>query len=126
MTIKNLDHFVITTRDLDACLSFYRDLLGMEHVVQNGQHALRFGSQKINLHTRKAEFLPAAQNVEFGAQDFCIIVEDDIHAVKAELDRAGYPILEGIVERAGALGLMDSIYVYDPDGNLVELAKYRA
>ena len=126
MTLQTIDHFVITTRNLDQCLAFYCDFLGMTHEMHAGQHALRFGSHKINLHTTKAEFSPAATQVEYGSQDFCLILEDDIHAVKAELEAKGYPIHLGVVERVGARGLMDSIYLYDPDGNLVELAQYRA
>ena len=61
MTIKNLDHLVLTTADLEACVRFYRDVLGMRHAVtENGQHALFFGDQKINLHKRPGEFQPAA------------------------------------------------------------------
>ena len=123
--IRSIDHMVITTSDLDACLHFYADLLGMEHKVEGGQHALHFGCQKINLHTRPHEFHPSATNVTHGSQDFCLIADGDIHAIKKELAEAGIEIIEGVVERYGARGLMDSIYMYDPDGNLVEIAVYR-
>ena len=73
--IKSIDHMVITTADLDACLHFYADLLGMEHKVEGGQHALHFGCQKINLHTRPHEFHPSATNVTHGSQDFCLIAD---------------------------------------------------
>lgn len=124
--IKSIDHMVITTADLDACLHFYEGLLGMEHKVEGGQHALHFGNQKINLHTRPHEFHPSATNVTHGSQDFCLIAEGDIHAIKKELIEAGIEIIEGVVERYGARGRMDSIYMYDPDGNLVEIAVYKA
>ena len=115
---------VITTEDLEACLAFYCGALGMEHVEARGRHALRFGVQKLNIHTRKGEFQPAALNPQYGSQDFCLIVEGDLEAVKVELEAKGYPAVEGIVERTGALGPIRSLYLRDPDGNLVELAQY--
>lgn len=123
--IRSIDHMVITTADLESCLHFYADILGMEHKVQGGQHALHFGAQKINLHTRPHEFHPSAANVEYGSQDFCLIAEGDIYDIKDEITAAGIEVIEGVVERYGAAGLMDSIYMYDPDGNLVEIAVYR-
>ncbi len=117
---------VLTTAKLEECLRFYSEILGMEHVIgENGQHALHFGIQKINLHTRPHEFSPSATNVEQGSQDFCLISEGDIDEIKAHLENAGVVIIEGPVEREGARGLMDSVYMYDPDGNLVEIAVYR-
>jgi len=124
MTIRNLDHLVLTTQDLDACLRFYAGLLGMEHRVVNGQHALHFGIQKINLHTYAGEFQPAAAHPGYGTQDFCLIVDTPLEQVRQELNAAGWPLLTDIVLRSGALGAMRSLYMYDPDGNLVELAEY--
>jgi catechol 2,3-dioxygenase-like lactoylglutathione lyase family enzyme len=126
MKLKNFDHMVITTRDLDACLHFYVDILGMEHVEQNGRHALKFGAQKFNIHTRKGEFQPAAQNVEYGSLDFCLIAEGDIYEIKDELVAKGCEIVEGVVERNGALGRMESVYVRDFDKNLIEISVYKA
>lgn len=123
--IRSIDHMVITTSDLEACLQFYERILGMEHRFTDGQHSLHFGCQKINLHTRPHEFYPSAANVRSGSQDFCLIAEGDIRAIRDELVSAGVEIVEGVVERNGARGLMDSIYMYDPDGNLVEIAVYK-
>ncbi len=125
MTVDHLDHLVITTQDLEKCLHFYVDVLGMALDDANGRYAVRFGNEKFNIHRKKAEFLPAAQNVTYGSQDLCLIVRGPIEAVKAELEAKGWPIEMGVVERAGALGPMDSVYVRDPDGNLVELSVYR-
>jgi len=116
---------VITTSDFDACFHFYAEVLGMEHVIAGGQHAFHFGAQKINVHTRPGEFQPAAGNIQSGSQDFCLITEGDISDVKEYLEKAGITIIEGPSERKGAKGLMDSVYIYDPDGNLVEIAIYR-
>lgn len=124
--IKSIDHIVLTTGKLEECLDFYENILGMEHRVnENGQHALHFGNQKINLHTRPHEFSPSAKNPQYGSQDFCLISEGDINEIKAYLEESGITIIEGPVAREGAMGLMDSVYMYDPDGNLVEIAVYK-
>jgi catechol 2,3-dioxygenase-like lactoylglutathione lyase family enzyme len=125
MKIKNIDHFVITTADLQACLDFYVGILGLEHRESNGHHNLYFPGGKISIHTSKGEFQPAALNPTIGSQDFCLIVEDDLETVKRELEYKGIKLLMDIVERHGAHGTMRSLYVRDPDGNLVELSSYR-
>lgn len=126
MVVDHLDHLVITTQDLEKCLHFYVEILGMELDNTDGRCAVQFGNQKINIHRRKAEFLPAARNVTYGSQDLCFIVQGDINEIKAELEARGWPVELGIVERIGAMGPMDSIYIRDPDGNLVELSVYRS
>lgn len=124
MKIKDIDHFVITTADLRACLDFYVGILGMEHRESNGHHNLYFLGGKISIHTSKGEFQPAALNPTYGSQDFCLIVEDDLNTVKRELEYKGIKPLMNIVERHGAHRAMRSLYVIDPDGNLVELSSY--
>lgn len=124
MNITGLDHLVITTQDIDKCIAFYEGILGLRHEVKNGKHAFYFGRQKINIHTRPAEFLPAAAHPTYGSQDLCLLVEGDIDAIKGEIEAKGYPIEEGVVLRHGALGEMHSIYLRDTDGNLIEIAVY--
>ena len=126
MKIDRFDHIVVTTQDLEKCLHFYVDVLDMELDNRNDRYAVRFGRNKINIHRKKAEFLPAAQNVTYGSQDICLIAEGDINEIKAEIEEKGYPIELGIVQRTGAMGPIDSIYLRDPDGNLVEISVYRA
>lgn len=121
---KHIDHIVITTQDLDACLHFYVDILGMELDQGNGRYAVRFGNQKFNIHTKKAEFLPAAAHPTYGSLDLCLILDGSLDKAKEEIEREGYPIELGPVTRHGARGEMRSIYLRDPDGNLVELAEY--
>jgi len=77
MRIKNIDHFVVTTRDLKACLDFYVGALGMEHQESKDHHNLYFPGGKISIHTCKGEFQPAALNPTYGSQNFSLIVEDD-------------------------------------------------
>ena len=95
----------------------------MEHRESNGHHNLYFPGGKISIHTRKGEFQPAALNPTYGSQDFCLIV--DLQTIKQELETQGITSLTDIVERHGAHGVMRSLYIRDPDGNLVELSSYR-
>lgn len=125
MKVARFDHIVITTQDLEKCLHFYVDVLNMELDNRNDRYAVKFGEQKINIHRKKAEFLPAAQNVTYGSQDICLIAEGNIEEIKAEIEAKGYPIELGIVGRTGAMGPIDSIYLRDPDGNLVEISVYK-
>ena len=114
MRIESLDHLVLTVRDLDATIAFY-ERIGMRHVVfDGGRHALAFGTQKLNLHVAGREFEPKAADPTPGSADLCFLVD--------ELDPAGLDVVEGPVERAGATGRIRSVYVRDPDGNLVELS----
>lgn len=126
MNIDRLDHLVISTADLAACLDFYTRVLGFEHREHNGRNALLFGRQKINVHNGKAQVLPAAARPEYGSADFCFITTDPIETVKAEIEAKGWLVELGVVPREGALGPMRSIYLRDPDGNLVEIAEYPA
>lgn len=124
MQIQRLDHLVLTTADPDACLEFYVNLLGMELDESGGRCAVKFGEQKLNIHRRPAEFLPAARVPTPGSADLCLIAAGPIEAVKAELEAKGVCIEEGIVPRTGAMGPIDSVYLRDPDGNLVEISVY--
>ena len=125
MKIDRFDHLVVTTRDLERCLHFYVDILGMELDARNGRYAVKFGRNKINIHRKKAEFLPAAANVTCGSQDLCLIAEGSIQQIRAEIEAKGYPIELGVVDRTGACGPIDSLYLRDPDGILVEIAVYK-
>lgn len=125
MQIKNLDHIVIVVSDVKEALKFYCDTLGMQLAQKDSHISLNFGSQKINLHRFEGEFLPAAKHPTKGSADICLIVEDDIEDVRLELLSKGVEIELGIVERNGALGAMKSLYIYDSDGNLIELSSYK-
>jgi catechol 2,3-dioxygenase-like lactoylglutathione lyase family enzyme len=124
--IDSLDHLVLTVRDPDATVAFYRDWLGMEVVTfGNGRKALTFGSQKINLHIAGREFDPpalkAAQPVP-GSGDLCFLTSVPIEAVVARAAMLGIAIEEEPDRRTGALGPILSVYAYDPDGNLIEVS----
>ncbi len=125
IAIDRIDHFVLTVRDLAATCDFYRRVLGAEIVPGNpGPTAAHFGRWKINLHEAGREFEPKASHVATGSGDFCLITAQPIEAVKAHLAACGVAIELGPVPRHGALGRMTSVYFRDPDGNLVEIAKY--
>jgi catechol 2,3-dioxygenase-like lactoylglutathione lyase family enzyme len=122
--IVSLDHLVLTVRDLDATVRFYRDGLGMRlETFGEGRKALHFGSQKINLHVAGREFEPKATRPTPGSADLCFLTERPLAEVRAHLAAQGHPVLEGPVERTGAEGPIVSIYVRDPDGNLIEIAR---
>ncbi len=125
MQIESIDHLVLTTKNLKACLYFYGDILGMKTTYQNDRYVLYFGKQKINIHTQKGEFQPAASNPSYGSLDMCFVVNEKIEDVQKEIEEKHYPIEQGIVKRHGARGDMHSIYLRDPDGNLIELCSYQ-
>jgi len=131
MRILRLDHFVLTVRDLDATCDFYAHALGMEVIAfgegdQANRRALRFGNQKINLHQHGHEFEPKATHPTPGSADLCFITGDPLDQVAAHLRDLGIPIELGPVARTGALGEMRSLYLRDPDGDLIEIAAYDA
>jgi catechol 2,3-dioxygenase-like lactoylglutathione lyase family enzyme len=125
MRITRLDHLVLTVVDLDATIEFYTRALGMTvRAFGGGRLALRFGEQKINLHEAGREFEPKARVPAPGSADLCFVVEQPLAQWREHLAELGVAVIEGPVPRDGALGPMTSIYVRDPDGNLVELASY--
>ena len=122
--IHHLDHLVLTTIDRDACVDFYTRVLGMQlETFGAGREALRFGQQKINLHRRGAEFEPRAHLPVPGALDLCFIADRPLAAVIEQLDAQQWPILEGPVERTGATQRNRSVYLRDPDLNLIEISE---
>jgi catechol 2,3-dioxygenase-like lactoylglutathione lyase family enzyme len=124
MRIDRLDHLVLTVADIAAAIEFYAGVLGMRHVTFKGRHALTFGASKINLHQAGREFEPKAERPTPGSADICLIAGDPLDEVIAQLAAAGVPIEEGPVARTGATGPITSVYVRDPDRNLVELSNY--
>ena len=122
--IDRLDHLVLTVVDIDATVEFYTSALNMEAVTSGDRKALHFGGQKINLHQAGKEFEPKAANPTPGSGDLCFITTAPLESVISSLKTGAYAIEEGPVERTGAVGKMLSIYLRDPDGNLVEISNY--
>ena len=126
ISINRLDHFVLTVKDIDRTVDFYTCVLGMKKEVFKGSRvALKFGNSKINLHPLGAEFEPKAFNVKEGSADLCFIIDTSLSDAKAYIESLGIEIEEGIVERTGANGTIVSIYLRDPDKNLIELSNYK-
>lgn len=125
MKIERLDHLVLTVADLQATCNFYGQVLGME-VVEFGdrRYALRFGQQKINLHQIGKEFEPKATHPTPGSADLCLITTTSLTEVMAHLQSCEVEIEQGIVQRTGAVGAIASLYIRDPDGNLLEISNY--
>ncbi|OAA53569.1 Glyoxalase/bleomycin resistance protein/dioxygenase [Cordyceps fumosorosea ARSEF 2679] len=139
-TLKTLDHLVLTCADVSATVAFYTTHLGMrasEFVSPKDaegtapRRALHFGAHKINLHQRGAEFEPKAREALPGTADLCFELDDGValEDVRRRLKEAGEVQFEEggeVVYRTGSRGRMRSLYIRDPDGNLIELSKYDA
>ena len=122
--VERLDHLVLTVTDLNKTIEFY-SALGMETVqFGTGRMALTFGVQKINLHEAGGEFEPKARKPAPGSADICFITTVPMERVLGHLQAKGIEIIEGPVARTGAMGPILSVYVRDPDGNLIEISNY--
>ncbi len=125
MKIDHLDHLVLTVASLEKTCDFYSRILGFEVVTfQGNRKALKFGHQKINLHQTGHEFEPKALSPTAGSGDLCFIAETPIDQVIKELQTANITIEIGPVERTGACGKIRSVYLRDPDQNLIEISNY--
>ena len=125
MQINSIDHFVLTVRNIEATCEFYTRVLGMQVVTfADERKALQFGQQKINLHQAGKEFEPKAMSPIPGSGDFCLITQTPLYEVIAHIRSYGIEIVEGPVQKTGAIGTLNSVYLRDPDGNLVEVSNY--
>ena len=126
--IDHIDHIVLTTRDKAACIRFYTEILGMKlatfRTPTEERFAFSFGSQKINVHEWGKEFSPRAHVAAPGTLDLCFIASVPLEEVVQRLERAKIRIEEGPVKKTGAAGPIRSVYVRDPDLNLVEISVY--
>ena len=123
MTLEKLDHLVLPVSDIDAIAMFYTTYLGMEkRVFGENRVALHFGDQKINLHPAGWNYEPKARVSIPGSADLCFMVSESVESLQTKLVQLGVEIIEGPVVRTGATGPLRSIYIRDPDGNLIELS----
>ncbi|MBA3469887.1 MAG: VOC family protein [Herpetosiphonaceae bacterium] len=122
INIERIDHLVLTVASVEATCAWYTRVLGMEVRPFGARKALHFGQQKINLHEIGRELEPKGLNAGPGTADICLITSAPLAAVIAHLQACGVPIVQGPVLRTGALGPIESVYVRDPDGNLIEVA----
>jgi catechol 2,3-dioxygenase-like lactoylglutathione lyase family enzyme len=121
--IRSLDHIVLTVADPEATVAFYERLGMRREEFGEGRLALRFGDQKLNLHQAGKPIQPHARRPTPGSADICLLVAGSLDDVERELERAGVVFELGPVERTGATGRLRSLYLRDPDGNLVELSE---
>ena len=124
LRLSTLDHLVLTVANIDKSVQFYQQVLGMgvETFGSEGRTALTFGEQKINLHAAKSPFRPHAKHPTPGSVDLCFITVQPLQEVVLWVIGCGVEIIEGPVTRTGATGRISSIYLRDPDGNLIEIA----
>ena len=121
--IKKIDHMVITTTDIEQCFAFYQ-MLGFTCKNTDGRYELFAGDFKFNVHIKGKELTPHTKNIQTGSADICLEIDSNIEDFKTSLEVQGISILLGVVIRNGTYGKMQSIYLYDPDGNLIEFSSY--
>jgi len=125
MIVNRLDHLVLTVKDIDASIAFYTKVMGMAvETFGAGRKALVFGQQKINLHAADNPLKPHAKHPAPGTADLCFITETPLEDVINHLNSLNIHIDEGPVPRTGALGPITSVYIRDPDSNLIEISNY--
>jgi catechol 2,3-dioxygenase-like lactoylglutathione lyase family enzyme len=123
MQLDMLDHLVLTVQNIDVTCTFYQQVLGMQIIhFGSGRTALQFGQQKLNLHEVGKEFEPKALRPTPGSADLCFLTSIPLEQAISHLHACGIAIVEGPVNKTGATGPIRSIYVRDPDGNLIEVA----
>jgi len=123
--IERFDHIVLTVKDIDKTVRFYTEVLGMKMITfGENRKALTFGNQKINLHEKGKEFEPKAKVPTCGSADICFISNTRIETIKNEVEAKGIEIIKGIISRTGAIGKIRSIYLRDPNENLIEISNY--
>jgi len=127
-SVDRLDHLVINCSDVETSASWYQRVLGMERETfgRDNRTALRFGGQKINLRPHDHDIVKwhTGANTAPGSQDLCFIVTVSAEEIAKHLTACGISIVEGPVQKAGALGSINSVYCRDPDGNLIEISTY--
>ncbi|BBQ50469.1 VOC family protein [Acinetobacter pittii] len=123
MKISHLDHLVLTVSNIESTCHFYQTVLGFEVITfKDDRKALKFGNQKINLHQQGNEFEPKALQPTPGSADLCFISDTPISEVVAHLNQLNIQIEEGPIERTGAMHPILSVYIRDPDQNLIEIS----
>jgi catechol 2,3-dioxygenase-like lactoylglutathione lyase family enzyme len=123
-TLDRLDHFVLTVANIDATIDFYTEVLGMDVITLGGRKALTFGVQTIKLHQRGHEPSLRAAHPMPGCGDLCFITTTPLDEVIRYVNDLRVHIEEGPVERSGAMGKLQSVYLRDPDRNLIEISNY--
>ena len=125
INITQLDHLVLTVKSIEVTCAFYQNILGMEIITfGDNRKALKFSNQKINLHELGKEFEPKAYKPCSGAIDMCLISDTPLKNIISHLNQHNISIEEGPIERTGATGKLLSVYIRDPDKNLIEISNH--
>jgi len=123
MNVDSLDHLVLTVQSISKTIDFYQHVLGMQaRTFDDGRVALHFGAQKLNLHEAGHVIDPHVRHATPGSADLCFLTRVPLEAVVQHLTACGVRVIEGPGFRTGALGSLHSVYFYDPDENLIEVA----
>jgi len=126
MHVDEIDHLVLTVKDIEATCTFYVKVLGMQVTTfGDNRKALTFGTQKINLHQYGKEFEPKAEKPTTGSADICFVTSVPLSQVISHLALCEITVLEGPVQRTGARGFIVSVYFRYPDMNLIEISNYK-
>lgn len=126
MFIASIDHVVLTVADMDRTIEFYTRVLGMRlEIFGQGRKALRFGDQKFNLQDGKSktDIVAVAKVPTPGSVDLCLLASVPLDEVIAQFKKQNVPIETGPVARTGARFPIRSVYIRDPDGNLLEISE---
>ncbi|GAA4614582.1 VOC family protein [Saccharopolyspora hordei] len=125
INIDRVDHLVLTVADVDRAVQFYEQILGMTPVTFPGERrAVRFGQQTIKLHAADELVEPTATHPVPGSANLCFVTTNALSEVQEHLRANDVRIEEGPVSRTGSEGPITSLYFRDPDGNLIEIARY--
>lgn len=125
ISIDRVDHLVLTVADVDRAVEFYERMLGMTPVTFPGdRRGVSFGDQTIKLHAVSELVAPTATHPVPGSANLCFVTSNAISEVQEHLRANDVRIEEGPVSRIGSKGVVTSLYLHDPDGNLIEIARY--
>lgn len=129
IALQQLDHLVLTVANIELTCDFYSKVLGCQIIrskAASGEDrvALRIGDspQKINLHSAGRPFPPAAKTPQPGSADLCFVSSTPLKAAIAHFTISGVQIIAEPTQRTGTLGPILSVYIRDPDGNLIEVS----
>jgi catechol 2,3-dioxygenase-like lactoylglutathione lyase family enzyme len=126
--VAGFDHVALPMQNVEAMLAFYRRL-GFEMTESANAASVYVGSQMINFHRpslwQNASFTLRAPAAKPPCGDLCLVWDGTPESLKTTLDRAGAKVELGPVPRAGGRRRNgSSVYVRDPDGNLLEFIIY--
>tara|TARA_B100000401_G_C52715840_1_gene676177 strand:+ start:204 stop:620 length:417 start_codon:yes stop_codon:yes gene_type:complete len=129
ISVKSIDHIVLTVENIDKTVKFYKDVLNMKlsfYTAKNDNTkriSFAFGNQKINIHSVGNKHKPHAKKPTSGSTDICFLSNTSVYDWIDYLIANEIKIEDGPVKRNGAEGEILSVYIRDPDGNLIEISQ---